>query len=128
MEQAVPIARGGQGEQPLAAGIHVRPPVQTTCGNIAERDNRARHPAWDWGVCSSPQKHTSGWEPALFAQECPGRGVVVDPSQAVPLTSMALPVKGCSSTPPGTRSLQFNHPVPTIPPLLAGLGTIRDCC
>lgn len=34
VEQAVPITRGGQGKQPLAAGIHVRPPVQTTWGNI----------------------------------------------------------------------------------------------
>lgn len=33
VEQAVPIARGGQREKPLATGIHVRPPVQTTWGN-----------------------------------------------------------------------------------------------
>lgn len=42
MQQAVPVARGGQGEQPLAAGVHVRPPVQATWGDIGERENGAR--------------------------------------------------------------------------------------
>lgn len=56
MEQAVPIARGGQGKQPLATGIHVRPPVQTTCGNTRERENGAGWTAWDWRGRPSLQK------------------------------------------------------------------------
>ena len=56
MEQAVPITGGGQGKQPLAAGIHVRPPVQTTCGNIRERVNGARDTTWNW--CVHPLKKT----------------------------------------------------------------------
>lgn len=50
MEQAVPVTSGGQGKQPLATGIHIRPPVQTTCGNIWEHENKARYTTWDYCV------------------------------------------------------------------------------
>lgn len=41
VEQAIPVAGGGQGQQPLAARIHCHPPVQAPWGNLGEREAMA---------------------------------------------------------------------------------------
>lgn len=36
VEQAIPVAGGGQGQQALAARIHRHPPVETPWGDLGE--------------------------------------------------------------------------------------------
>lgn len=42
VQQTIPIASGGQGQQTLAARIHRRPPVETPWGDLGERETEAQ--------------------------------------------------------------------------------------